>query len=252
MFKTISLFGRLSNKSSRSLQQALHDFSIAEFSSAIEMLHAAKRRDAESESTAMTAGFIRHALDEYKHTEMFRAIIKLLASSNVSNTFDTRFIPLMTVTNGYINPGNFLYDRFALDRFSIFIGVNEGSAHHLFTKLQKRFLQTESTHLSEEHLDTINSTFDSILRDEKRHAEYALRYSRENVPKWRFRYLMTHEKIATKIRSLYASQAKVNFFIAKFIYMFIITMMYPLRRSIYLPKKQDVNLLKRENKHSML
>ena len=51
------------------------DFALAEFSSAIEMLQAAKL----VESKALSKGFVNHALDEYRHTEFFK---RLLKSSN--------------------------------------------------------------------------------------------------------------------------------------------------------------------------
>ena len=142
MFKTTGLFSKFRKKTKTDIQISLHEFSIAEFSSAIEMLYAAKRQ-AQTDSK-MALGFIRHALDEYKHTDLFRKIIATLHDPKQLDVPDTRFLPNMVISKGYIDPSRFLFDKMDLNRFSTFIGVNENSAHKLFNKLKFRLCSTVS------------------------------------------------------------------------------------------------------------
>ena len=62
MFKTI-VFKKIKNNSNHQAL-ALLDFACAEYSSAIEMLQAAKL----SKNTKLTKGFIDHSFDEYKRS----------------------------------------------------------------------------------------------------------------------------------------------------------------------------------------
>ena len=72
MYKSIqnSELNNVKNGTNLSGRQAL-DFALAEFSSAIELLQAAKL----AASSSLSRGFINHALDEYRHTEFFKRLI---------------------------------------------------------------------------------------------------------------------------------------------------------------------------------
>ena len=63
MFKNVIIKNK---KNSQSLSSFL-DFAFAEFSSAIEMLQAAKMTD----NKKLAKGFLSHSLDEFKHTNFF-------------------------------------------------------------------------------------------------------------------------------------------------------------------------------------
>ena len=52
------------------LAYIINEFSFAEFSSALEMLYASKK----CKNINLKKGFIKHALDEYKHFKIFNQI----------------------------------------------------------------------------------------------------------------------------------------------------------------------------------
>ena len=247
MFKTAVLFGRFSKTSQNNIRNSLHEFSIAEFSSAIEMLHAAKRRDIADPKMAI--GFLNHALDEYKHTGMFRDIISLLDKSAPTLTSNNKFSPLLAINKGYINPDDFLYDKMALDRFSVFIGVNEKSAHKLFTKLAKRLENTKSIELSASDINTIRNAFELILQDESRHSQMAFTFSERNISSTKLKLFLFSEKLNSMVRTFYASQGAISRAAATFIYTVVIGFIYPMKFVITMPENDSLDLLnpKREN-----
>ena len=75
------LKGTRRNKSANHRAQtlALLDYSLAEICSGIEMNQAAKRTN----QTELAAGFIWHALDEYRHAYIFNNISKKLSKKFV-------------------------------------------------------------------------------------------------------------------------------------------------------------------------
>ena len=223
------------------IQKSLHEFSIAEYSSAIEMLYAAKSQV--NKDPAMAMGFIRHALDEFKHTQLFRNIIDDLRKSNEIDKVDTRFTPNMVITMGYIDPGNFLFNKFSLNRFSTFIGVNERAAHRLFKKIRIRLNETKALSLTEEECEKFKEYLDIILADEERHAEYAFRYCQKHISKRKLKITMIWEYFCTKSRAIYASQGRINKCIASVIYLFVILLMYPFRFAIYFPQRANTDLI---------
>ena len=85
--------------------EALLDFSLAEFCSGIEMLQAAKR----TSNTNLAGGFIRHALDEYRHAYLFSSLAKNIAwrcgvvQTNL-NTFRREQIKLANSSTAVIMP----------------------------------------------------------------------------------------------------------------------------------------------------
>ena len=250
MFKTTGLFSKFRKTTKYDILISLHEFSIAEFSSAIEMLYAAKRQ-AQTDSK-MALGFIRHALDEYKHTDLFRKIIAALHDPIKQDKPDIRFLPNMEISKGYIDPSRFLFDKMDLNRFSTFIGVNENSAHKLFNKLKFRFGNDRNLKISETESREIINSLEIILADEERHSKYAFEYSRKNMPNIKFKILSKWEIFNTKIRAFYASQGRINRGIAAIIYMFVIILMYPFRFAISFPIKKENDLLNPKGENLMI
>ena len=214
------------------------------------MLHAAKRH--EPIDAKMAIGFVRHALDEYKHTEYFRTIINLLNDNDPTINSSTRFIPTLAISKGYIDPDKLLFDKMNLKRFSVFIGVNEESAHKLFSKLKLRFEETNTIELSKDNISLIKTTLSSILEDEKRHSNMAFEYSKKSIRPVILSYYKFLESVTLRIRSLYASQGKINKWIATAIYSIVITFIYPLRFAIYLPIKNNNNLFDKNRAKLMI
>ena len=72
MFKHIKTINvKNKGEKSRISSETLTDFAYAEFSSAIEMLQAAKATDRKG----LALGFVNHCLDEYRHTNFFLKVV---------------------------------------------------------------------------------------------------------------------------------------------------------------------------------
>ena len=76
----------------------LNEFAAAEFSSAIEMMYAAKNIN----NTKLSYGFIKHALDEYNHSFIFNNIKKKIISKYKISKNQLSFIPMQLYYKGYL------------------------------------------------------------------------------------------------------------------------------------------------------
>ena len=206
------------------------------------MLQAAKRRD--EDDVQMTMGFIRHALDEYKHTEIFLSLLMQIKTNN-----KLRFLPKLVIDKGYINPKRFLFEKLNLNRFAIFIGVNEKLAYKIFGKLKKKLVSPDvmkSINVkldSDEYIEIIENSFDIILSDEKRHAEYAFKHCERNVKSFNRKLYIIFETVSSKVRVIYAAQETVNRYIATSIHVFVIALTYLMRNFVVIPTRNNKNLL---------
>ena len=81
MFKTASM---RTSKSADLTDETILQFALAEFSSAVEMLHAAKLVN----NSKLAFGFVNHALDEFNHTNFFLHLLSKSDSSYIR--FDPR------------------------------------------------------------------------------------------------------------------------------------------------------------------
>ena len=92
------------NLNNKNLASIVNEFSFAEFSSALEMLFAAKKMD----NIKLKKGFINHSLDEYRHYEIFSKIKKRLYNKK---DYELRFTPQIIYNKGYISNKNFLIEK---------------------------------------------------------------------------------------------------------------------------------------------
>ena len=133
MFKNITIKKSTHEQKSR----AFLDFAYAEFSSAIEMLQAAKLTN----NKKLSKGFIDHSLDEFKHTLFFLRTLDSFNTKNDNNNkykFDSKLVYKL----GFMNSDYFLFDKYNLSEFSMFVAVNEEQALKLFTKINSSGKQT--------------------------------------------------------------------------------------------------------------
>ena len=109
MFKKIDFQKNTHEQKSR----AFLDFAYAEFSSAIEMLQAAKLTN----NKKLSKGFIDHSLDEFKHTLFF---LRSLDSFNIKNDYNNKykFDSKLVYKLGFMNSDYFLFDKYNLSEFS--------------------------------------------------------------------------------------------------------------------------------------
>jgi rubrerythrin len=259
MFKSIqaSNLKCIKNGSNLPARQSL-DFALAEFSSAIEMLQAAKL----VESKALGKGFVNHALDEYRHTEFFRRLLKS------SNNTGLRFDPRLSIALGFINPEKFLFEANDLTRFTAFVAINEASALRMFSKIRPAIdgstdeLKNEIEEIIDDETDHLRSftqsttenikysdtfVYEMLLLDEERHASLSDGFLEKIASPKRRRWLRVRYKIGNKIRHFWGSQRRVQNVVDKSISILVISLLLPFRGVLNFPPTRKANLICREN-----
>ena len=177
----------------------LNEFAAAEFSSAVEMLFAAKVVN----NKKLSIGFIRHALDEYKHCFIFTGIKNQIILEHQINKKELKFVPSHIYNKGYVYKNYFIFEKKKLNDFAVFIGANEGIAE----KKLIAFLD----HLKE-HKPLASKKIQEILKDEERHADYSLRFAKNNNGFFSYKIKLIKEKTFSFLRHIYANSLnKVSF-----------------------------------------
>ena len=173
----------------------LNEFSSAEFSSAIEMLFAAKSIG----DKKLSEGFIRHCLDEYRHFSIFTKIKKNIIFNHKINKKELNFVPHHIYNKGYIYKNHFIFEKKKITDFSIFISANEEIAEKKlinFANHLKKYMPKEYTKIEE------------ILLDEKNHSKYSMKFSKKNNSFFIFNIKFFKEKLLSHTRHLYANNLK--------------------------------------------
>ena len=170
----------------------LNEFAAAEFSSAIEMLFAAKNIN----NKKLSDGFIRHTLDEYKHCSIFNNIKNQIILEYKINKKELSFIPNHIYNKGYIYKDHFIFEKKKINDFAIFIGANE--------EIAEKKLIDFSNHLKK-HKPLVFKEIQKILRDEERHAEYSLKFAKNNNGFFIYKIKLVKEKILSFFRHIYAN-----------------------------------------------
>lgn len=234
------------------------DFALAEFSSAIEMLQAAKL----VESKALGKGFVNHALDEYRHTEFFTRLLKS------SNNTELKFDPRLSIALGFINPEKFLFEANDLTQFTAFVAINEASALRMFSKIRPAIagatdeLKNEIEEIINDEADHLRSftespkenikysdtfVYEMLLLDEERHASLSDGFLEKIASPRKRRWLRLRYKIGNKLRHFWGSQRRAQHFVDKTISILVISLLLPFRGALDLPATRKENLLCREN-----
>ena len=217
----------------------LNEFASAEFSSAIEMLFAAKVVDNEK----LSKGFIRHALDEYKHCSIFIKIKNQIISEYKINKKELSFIPNHIYNKGYIYKDHFIFEKKKLNDFAIFVGANE--------EIAEKKLIAFTNHLKE-HKPSAYKEIQDILKDEEKHAEYSLRFAKKNNGFLSFKIKLTKEKILSFFRHIYANSLNKFSFIFKPILISIIILISFVTFFLDLKKKiTDDNVMENIDPNSI-
>jgi len=177
------------NLDSKNLASIVNEFSFAEFSSALEMLFAAKKMG----NIKLKKGFINHSIDEYRHYEIFTRIKKKLYNKK---DYAFRFTPQVIYNKGYISNKSFLIEKKNLNNFSVFIAANETIAKHKLENLNS-LVKQKSLKLS--------LLIQEILIDEERHSNLSSNYSKKKLSKFKYWLLYKKEEALSNIRHLYAN-----------------------------------------------
>jgi len=170
----------------------LNEFAAAEFSSAVEMLFAAKVVN----NKKLSDGFIRHALDEYKHCSIFTNIKNQIILEYKINKKQLSFVPSQIYNKGYIYKDHFIFEKKKLNDFAIFVGANE--------EIAEKKLIAFSNHLKK-HKPSAYEEIQDILKDEERHAEYSLRFAKNNNSFFLYKIKLAKEKTLSFFRHIYAN-----------------------------------------------
>lgn len=173
--------------------ETLYLFSLAEYASALEMLAAAKT----ATHPEMVRGFIAHATDEYRHASLFRSMSKTAALKQGVSALSHDSMSVKT--ERYVDTEQFLIEKYTDSEFAVFVAVHESLAVREFNWLKSK-LDADSDknilrviiHDEEEHRE-------SVLDDEKRHAELAASWVAKNLG-WSRHFLMIKHYLLAKVR----------------------------------------------------
>ena len=144
----------------------------------------------------LSNGFIRHALDEYKHCFIFTNIKNQLISEYKINKKELSFVPNHIYNKGYIYKDHFIFEKKKLNDFAIFVGANEAIAEEKLIDF--------SNHLKG-HKPLAFKQIQNILKDEERHTEYSLRFAKKNNSFFSYQIKLTKEKVLSFFRHIYAN-----------------------------------------------
>ena len=218
----------------------LNEFASAEFSSAIEMLFAAKVVD----NKKLSNGFIRHALDEYKHCSIFTKIKNQIISEYKINKKELSFIPNHIYNKGYIYKDHFIFEKKKLKDFAIFVGANEEIAEKKLINFANNFQNKNNDLFSE---------IKNILKDEERHSEYSLRFAKKYNSTLTFKIKITKERIISYLRHFYVNSLNKFAFIFYPILIMILIFLNFLTYFIKLKKINKIDdVIKNIDPHSMV
>ena len=205
----------------------LNEFAAAEFSSALEMLFAAKTVD----NKKLSIGFIRHALDEYKHYSIFTAIKNQIISEYNINKKELSFVPIHIYNKGYVYKDHFIFEKKKLNEFAIFVGANE--------EIAEKKLITFANHLKK-HRPLAFKEIQNILKDEERHSKYSLEFAKKNNSFFSYKTKLIKEKLLSFLRHIYANSLNKFSFI---FYPILITIIMMISFVVYFLKlkKKDAD-----------
>ena len=240
MFKNVIIKNK---KNSQSLSSFL-DFAFAEFSSAIEMLQAAKMTDNKN----LAKRFLNHSLDEFKHTNFFlRCLNNLKIKGEIKRNlkFDTKLVYSL----GFINKNYFLFDKYSLSQFCVFIMINESQALKLFTQIRKmnvikdiddkkslrNIILEEKKHLKEARKNNLlDEQYTQLLEDEKRHVSLSDNFSKKINNSNKYKLLSTKFLIENKFRHFVSKNVFINSIINYVISLIIILLTLPFKLALNL------------------
>ena len=102
------------DKNNQDLLGTIVEFAYAEYGSALEMLAAAKK----AKSLKLKIGYIRHALDEYRHTGLLLQVLSNQVKKGVGQfKREYKFSPQNVILKGYVDKEAYLVEKFPLHEF---------------------------------------------------------------------------------------------------------------------------------------
>ena len=191
----------------KNLLKTLMEFSYAEYGSALEMLAAAKK----TKSPKLKIGYIRHALDEYRHTALLHEVLSNQVKRGLGKfEREYKFSPQNVILKGYVDKEAFLVEKLSLKKFVEFVYSNEFLAKESFDWLSKRIGDSESLKTLDlikkdelNHADDSIDTLEDIMKDELVHHGMARKFYESKFPNAKLEIAFKREKIKNRFRLFY-------------------------------------------------
>lgn len=182
-----------SSVTTNNLGIALIETIYAEYGSAVEMLHAAHS----CKDLKLRVGFMRHAIDEYRHVKLLQQILEIEANTDESSLgYIPRFTPTHAFYKGYLERNLRLFERYSEKHFTEFVYSNELLAKESFEKLLRSLQSGES-----------QSLLCSIMEDELNHHGMAKRHFLKSYPQYQLSIAFNRERLKNKVRMLVAKNS---------------------------------------------
>jgi len=246
----------ISPEKNNNLLSTIMEFSYAEYGSALEMLAASKK----TTNPKLKIGYIRHALDEYRHTQLLHKILNNQIKNGIGkfeNKF--RFSPKNVISKGYIDKNGFLVEKFKLKNFVEFVYSNEFLAKQSFEYLSKRISDTNSLNtikdiIKEEdgHADDSLTVMNDIMKDENVHHGMAKKFYLTKFSEAQLKVAFTREKFKNRMRTFYFKNLKFLGHIFDPILNFLINIFGKIVNLISIPNDKDENLMSSKNPNSVV
>jgi len=235
------------DKKNQDLLGTVVEFAYAEYGSALEMLAAAKR----AKSPKLKIGYIRHALDEYRHTGLLFQVLSNQVKKGVGQfKREYKFSPQNVILKGYVDKEGFLVEKFPLKKFVEFVYSNEYLAKESFDYLSKRIgdaksIETLKNIMDDElnHADDSQATLEAIQKDELVHHGMAKKFYESKFPNAKLQIAFKREKIKNKFRMFYYKNLRFLNKVFDPILNFIINIFGKVVNLISVPDKDKRNLM---------
>ena len=235
------------DKKNQDLLGTVVEFAYAEYGSALEMLAAAKR----AKSPKLKIGYIRHALDEYRHTGLLFQVLSKQVKKGVGQfKREYKFSPQNVILKGYVDKEGFLVEKFPLKKFVEFVYSNEYLAKESFDYLSKRIgdaksIETLKNIMDDElnHADDSQATLEAIQKDELVHHGMAKKFYESKFPNAKLQIAFKREKIKNRFRMFYYKNLRFLNKVFDPILNFIINIFGKIVNLISVPDKDKRNLM---------
>ena len=235
------------DKNNQDLLGTIVEFAYAEYGSALEMLAAAKK----AKSSKLKIGYIRHALDEYRHTGLLLQVLSNQVKKGVGQfKREYKFSPQNVIHKGYVDKEAYLVEKFPLKKFVEFVYSNEYLAKESFDYLSKRIgdaksVETLKNIMKDElnHADDSEATLEAIQKDELVHHGMAKKFYESKFPNAKLQIAFKREKIKNRFRMFYYKNLRFLNKVFDPILNFIINIFGKVVNLISVPDKDKRNLM---------
>jgi len=235
------------DKNNQDLLGTIVEFAYAEYGSALEMLAAAKK----AKSSKLKIGYIRHALDEYRHTGLLFQVLSNQVKKGVGQfKREYKFSPQNVIHKGYVDKEAYLVEKFPLKKFVEFVYSNEYLAKESFDYLSKRIgdaksVETLKNIMKDElnHADDSEATLEAIQKDELVHHGMAKKFYESKFPNAKLQIAFKREKLKNRFRMFYYKNLRFLNKVFDPILNFIINIFGKVVNLISVPDKDKRNLM---------